>query len=372
MGMECRQEWFRSVTWAVFFEERFIPYSAAAGEGVFRLYPLPNNGQGPFGTNTYSQVRPNRGSGHMLSAKIDWEISTQDTFTARYNFTDDESVIPFTGDSINSSIGTDTRTQNLSTYLNSVRNSFTNLARLSYGRTRLGFPPDTGSPLLFGSPPSGDLPPEVSQVIETPYGRFGPFGATGPVGQVSILPFSSVGIDVFNFPQGRVDNTFPPRISSDIWIPPISREQTLRLWPSVMPASTRRSPVGRPSWTVENRSISRTAITWHRGSALPGIRLEMAGRRFGLVTESSLIPIWVLSQANLATFSPPLFRSTSIPTSTRPRASSSRVHFFWSSLPLMNRWCDPEPSTLTTSPRMRLRPDSVRSSLRRRPFPGVA
>ncbi len=193
---------------ARFFEERSIPYSAAAGEGVFSLYPLPNNGQGPFGTNTYSQVRPNRGSGHMLSAKIDWEISTQDTFTARHNFTDDESVIPFTGDSINSSLGTDTRTQNMSTYLNTVRTSFANLARFSYGRTRLGFPPDRGSPLLFGSPPSGDLPPEVSQVIETPYGLFGPFGATGPVGQVGILPYSSVGIDVFNFPQGRVDNTF--------------------------------------------------------------------------------------------------------------------------------------------------------------------
>ena len=30
----------------------------------------------------------------------------------------------------------------------------------------------------------------------------------GAIGQIAILPYSTVGIDVFNFPQGRVDNTF--------------------------------------------------------------------------------------------------------------------------------------------------------------------
>ena len=79
--------------------------------------------------------------------------------------------------------------------------------RFSYGRTRLTFPPEGSSPLLFGSSPdpSGTLP---GRSIETPYGRFGPFGATGPIGQLSILPYSTIGIDVYNFPQGRVDNTF--------------------------------------------------------------------------------------------------------------------------------------------------------------------
>lgn len=190
------------------FFEGFVPHSSAAGEGVFGLYPFPNNPAGPFGRHTYSQVKPSRGEGTILSGKIDWAVSGTHTFTTRYNFTNDESIIPFTGDSIDSSIATDTRTQNISSYWNAATPGFANMLRLSYGRTRLAFPPDLGSPLLFGSPPSDDLDPEAQQIIETSYGRFGPFGATGPVGQLSIAPYSSVGIDVFNFPQGRVSNTY--------------------------------------------------------------------------------------------------------------------------------------------------------------------
>ena len=31
---------------------------------------------------------------------------------------------------------------------------------------------------------------------------------TGPLGQVKIAGFSAVGVDVFNFPQSRANNTF--------------------------------------------------------------------------------------------------------------------------------------------------------------------
>src|SRR5205807_3823676 len=82
-----------------------------------------------------------------------------------------------------------------------------NALRVSYGRTRLDFPPDKGSPLLFGSSPSGSAP-ELVRNVQTAYGQFGPFGASGPIGQLSILPYAPIGIDVYNFPQGRVDNTY--------------------------------------------------------------------------------------------------------------------------------------------------------------------
>ena len=191
-----------------FLEDRRIPYSDLAGKSVFELYPLPNHPAGPFSENNYAQVRPAEGSGAMFSMKLDWYLASAHSFAARYNFTDDESVIPFTSEAINSSLGTDTRTQNLSLFLNSTTTRYGNALRFSYGRTRLAFPPQPGSPLLFGSNPSEELPARFAQVIETPYGSFGPFGATGPIGQLSITPYSTIGVDVFSFPQGRADNTF--------------------------------------------------------------------------------------------------------------------------------------------------------------------
>ena len=191
-----------------FFSERDIRYSDGAGLGVFSLYPLPNNPDGPFGQNNYSEARPFEGNGSLFSSKVDWYPSDDHSVTARYNYTDDDSVIPFTGEAIHSTLATDTRTQNLSLFVKTATPDWGNVFRFSYGRTRLAFPTDRSSPMLFGSAPSDELPPEFAHVIETPYGRFGPFGGTGPIGQLAIVPYSKIGIDVFNFPQGRVDNTF--------------------------------------------------------------------------------------------------------------------------------------------------------------------
>ncbi len=190
-----------------FFDDSLIPYSSLAGQGVFSLYPLPNNPSGPFGGSTYSQARDFESEGFVGSGRVDFYPSPTQMVIARYNFTDDRSILPFTGDAINSSLATATRTQNLSLFLNSPGTSMANALRVSYGRTALGFPTDQSSPLLFGSPPTTGIPPETAE-IRTTYGTFGPFGATGPIGQLQILPFSAIGIDVFNFPQGRIDNTY--------------------------------------------------------------------------------------------------------------------------------------------------------------------
>ena len=196
-----------------FFDARGFLYSGLAGEGVFSLYPLPNHDQGPFGPHTYSQVRESQKNGRVFSVKGDWYLSDVHSFSGRYNFTDDDSLLPFTSEALNSSLATETRTQNGALFLNSTATGLANALRVSYGRTALGFPPGLGSPLIFGSAPidagtAGIDVPALEQVIETPYGSFGPFGVTGPIGQLSIAPYSSIGVDVFNFPQGRVDNTF--------------------------------------------------------------------------------------------------------------------------------------------------------------------
>ncbi len=191
-----------------FFSAHGIPYSDAAGAGVFSLYPLPNNAAGPFGDHNYSQARDWFGNSTNFSVKGNWRISAIHEFAGRYNFTDDHAILPFTGEAINSAVASRTRTQNISLFLNSTAPRLASALRFSYGRTALSFPPGEGSPLLFGSAPSSQLPPGLDQSIVTPYGSFGPFGATGPVGQLSIMPFSPIGVDVYNFPQGRADNTY--------------------------------------------------------------------------------------------------------------------------------------------------------------------
>ena len=191
-----------------FFKNRNLAYSNLAGRGVFDLYPLPNNPNGPFAEHNYSQARHYEGVGNIFSMKADLYPFAGTSLNARYNFTNDRSILPFTGDAINSAIGTRTRVQNLSLFANSTLPSLVNALRISYGRTRLAFPISDGDDLIFGSAPSDQLPASFQQPIETRYGKFGPFGSTGPIGQLVIAPYSTIGIDVFNFPQGRVDNTF--------------------------------------------------------------------------------------------------------------------------------------------------------------------
>ena len=190
-----------------FFRDRLIDYSSAAGKSILSLYPLPNNTAGPFREHNYSQAGPFEANSSVFSTKLDWYQSRVHSVAARYNSTQDESRIPFTGEAINSAIGTRTRTQNLSLFANSTTLFWGNALRVSYGRTRLAFPPENGSPLLFGSSPIG-VAPDLIREVQTSFGHFGPFGVSGPIGQLSILPYSPIGVDVYNFPQGRVDNTY--------------------------------------------------------------------------------------------------------------------------------------------------------------------
>ncbi|HEX7315424.1 MAG TPA: carboxypeptidase-like regulatory domain-containing protein [Pyrinomonadaceae bacterium] len=212
------------------------------GAAIFSLFPFPNNPTGVYGANTYTQVLPASGKGTVASGKLDY-VNTErrffQSFTARYNFTQDWRDIPAAGGAIFAALRPATRTQNISSFLNSelsgpdASTQVYNQVRFSYGRTRLRFdelrdPSLLGSnfggfllnrPLLrdvagFPTPPATttDVPFSPIQLASSACVAGTATGTTecltGPVGQVIIGGFSPVGVDVYNFPQRRVNNTY--------------------------------------------------------------------------------------------------------------------------------------------------------------------
>jgi hypothetical protein len=219
------------------------PFSGAAivafpttvsGDAVFSLYPFPNNPNGIYGSNTLTQVLPNGGQSKNVSGKVDGNFrigKRAQSITSRYNFTDDWRDISVVGGAIFSTIRPRIRTQNVSNFLNSEiggpgGSAIFNQVRASYGRTRLVFDENRDQTFLRPSRLANSLRPNerrfllnaplfVNDTIPTSaavlYDSFFNFGTEdilGPVGQVEIAGFSPVGVDVFNFPQQRVNNTY--------------------------------------------------------------------------------------------------------------------------------------------------------------------
>jgi hypothetical protein len=205
------------------------------GAAVLSLFPFPNNPGGIYGANTFTQVLPASGRGKVMSAKLDGNFDAwqrPQSITGRYNFTDDFRNIPVTGGAIFSTLKPHIRTQNLSLFWNSKinkpysTNMIFNQVRLSYGRTRLRFDEVRNHDFLI---PSGDSPntpfllnaPELFNLtLPSAPGvpNNGPVTFTRPpitvedefgaAGQVIIAGFSPIGVDVFNFPQRRINNTY--------------------------------------------------------------------------------------------------------------------------------------------------------------------
>jgi hypothetical protein len=153
----------------------------------------------------------------------------------RYNFTDDDTILPVTGGAIASSLRALVRTQNLSLYhIASFSSKTTNESRVSYGRTSLGFREVRNpSPLFLPSKRFPDEPfllnarlvlngtrPDLRCINNQPTSLGQPClksdrpieteeeGLLGPIGQLIVSGYSPVGVDVFNFPQQRTNNTF--------------------------------------------------------------------------------------------------------------------------------------------------------------------
>ncbi len=202
--------------------------TSSNGDLVFSFFPFANNPRGPYGANTFTQVLPSNERGLILSAKLDHNFKLgkwQQSLTGRFNYTNDRREIPATGQAIFSTIRPRVRAQNLSLFFNSqLSDRVFNQVRLSYGRTRLKFdevrdtqfqiPSDSfkNTPFLLNTrilENNTQLTGEgkVGAVI---YNRSDVSSETqaGPFGQIQIAGFSPIGVDAYNFPQRRVNNTY--------------------------------------------------------------------------------------------------------------------------------------------------------------------
>jgi hypothetical protein len=214
--------------------------STLGGDAVFSLFPFPNNPRGVYGANTYTQGLPASARGSILSGKLDYMFRRGERaqqFTGRYNFTNDWRELPATGGALFSTLKPRVRTQNLSLFLNSElsgpgsRTLLFNQLRLSYGRTRLRFDEARDSQHMVASRRFPDVPfllnaplytnltlPNFDAANNRLVANTGPVvyfdnratveDVLGPLGQVTLAGFSPVGVDVFNFPQKRVNNTY--------------------------------------------------------------------------------------------------------------------------------------------------------------------
>jgi hypothetical protein len=202
------------------------------GAATFSLYPFPNNPNGTYDRNTFTQTLPANGRGTILSGKVDHNFNIQQSVTGRYNFTNDWREIPATGGALFSTLKPRVRTQNFSFFLNSKLSSpnstslVFNQIRLSYGRTRLRFDEVRDNDFLIRSNTFPNTPfflnaPELVNVtlpVTPGTANSGPViyvrqantveQEIGPLGQVVVAGFSPLGVDVFNFPQRRVNNTY--------------------------------------------------------------------------------------------------------------------------------------------------------------------
>ncbi|HEX8070612.1 MAG TPA: TonB-dependent receptor [Pyrinomonadaceae bacterium] len=275
------------------------------GSALFNLFPFPNNPQGVYGANTFTESLPADAQGKILSAKVDGNFrfkGRQQTVTERYNFTDDNRVVPVTGGALFSALRPRVRTQNSSFYLNSEVSApqsahpMFNQVRLSYGRTRLAFDevrdpflvPSTrlpGAPFFLNAPlaVNATTPPAPGQLNAGPVTFFrDPFVPTveddiGPLGQFIVAGFSPVGVDVFNFPQRRVNNTYQ-----------IADELTWRRGRHsfVFGADTRRTEL--------NSDLPRNArplATFNGGPRLILVDEGLPTQHFRLPTSSDLNPL---------------------------------------------------------------------------------
>lgn len=220
-----------------------------AAEVVYNFFPLPNHPEGVYGPNTYTKALSVDARGVILSGRVDWNAfkinNNEQIFTARYNFTDDQRDLTDVGGALFSAIRPEVRTSNFSTYLTGgITNNVSNDFRFSWGQTRLRFEELRDDFLLpitdfgFGQQiapgedtrfilntqitanftiPScpGNTPSCTLSQLQSPTfvdlrgdNRTTLNTDLGYVGQVIIGGFSPVGVDVFNFPQERKNDTF--------------------------------------------------------------------------------------------------------------------------------------------------------------------
>lgn len=203
-------------------QTREIYPTAGKGDAYFSLFPFANNAGGPYGVNTYTEQLKADADASIASFRIDRNFKLRghaQLLAARYNFSDDDTTLPVTGESLFSSMRALVRTHNLSVFLSGrLGQKLSQSARASYGRTRLDFnevrdpflSPSTlaGVPFLlnarfYSNVTRPSLPQPIYQLFPTINTEL----FTNPVGQVIVSGYSPIGVDVYNFPQSRANNT---------------------------------------------------------------------------------------------------------------------------------------------------------------------
>ncbi len=200
--------------------------SSLTGNAFLSLYPFPNNPRGPYRGATFTEILPASAHGSIFSFKLDHKIDAfgrTHILTGRYNFTDDDTTLPVTGEALFSTQRALVRTQNLSIFFDSnLSPRAANQFRVSYGRTSLRFEENRNS---FLSPAGRNFtnPRERSYLLNAPYiynssnsdralfqtlDGFDTESITGPLGQIIVTGYSPIGVDVHNFPQQRTNNTY--------------------------------------------------------------------------------------------------------------------------------------------------------------------
>ncbi|MGE0126862.1 MAG: carboxypeptidase regulatory-like domain-containing protein [Blastocatellales bacterium] len=200
--------------------------TSVAGNAFLSLYPFPNNPGGPYGPATFTQILPASADGDIFSIKLDQNVNAfgkGHILSGRYNFTNDDTILPVTGEALFSTLRAQVRTQNLSLLFDSpISARAANQFRLSYGRTSLRFG-EVRNPYLLPGGAGLTNPRERQFLLNAPYiyntsSAAGPLfqvvegfdteRTTGPLGQVVVTGYSPIGVDVFNFPQQRTNNTY--------------------------------------------------------------------------------------------------------------------------------------------------------------------
>ena len=200
--------------------------TSLTGNAFLSLYPFPNNPGGPYGRSTFTQVLPAGADGNIFSFKLDQNLNAfgkSHVLSGRYNFTDDATTLPVTGEALFSTLRANVRTQNVSLLFDSsVSTRTANQFRLSYGRTSLNFN-EVRNPFLLPGGANLTNPRERAYLLNAPYiyntststgslfqivEGFNTERVTGPLGQVVVTGYNPIGVDVFNFPQQRTNNTY--------------------------------------------------------------------------------------------------------------------------------------------------------------------
>lgn len=176
------------------------------------FYPGANNPIGPYGSNTLTKLLPADGEGVIASIRITQQLAGLHTLNGKYTFSDDRRVLPSVNQAINSAINSNARNQNFSLILDSqISARFFNQGRASFGRTRIRFPEHPLGRFSLADFDSLDKRIGCQYALDSfrlncDSRSFLP--VIQVVGEITVEPFSSLGVNTILFPQGRVNNNF--------------------------------------------------------------------------------------------------------------------------------------------------------------------